>query len=684
MNYMKEKIFIITVVAILIYGCGSGHLSREEGKDDILRSNMDTSVNPGQDFFRYANGGWLKNHPIPSTESQWGIGHLVQEETYLRLKEISERAAGNTANQQGTASQKIGDFYYSGMDSASIEKNGITPLNTELEQISAIRDMKALMEEVARLHTLQVSPMFDLTVSQDLRNSEKMQLYITQGGLGLPNRDYYFNKDQRTLKIRQEYVIHVGNMLQMLGEKPETAKMHAKKIMEIETSLAAKSRKLEDLRDPYNNYNKMSIAKISALNPTSNWKNLLETAGITDHDTVIVGQPEFLSELEHSLKTVSLEDWKTYLRWNLITNYAPELSSGFEQEDFHFYGTILSGMEKQRPRWKRVLDNEEYCMGDLLGQLYVARYFSEKTKKRYETLVDEILEAYRERITNLDWMSPETKKLAIDKLSKVVKKVGYPEKWKDYSSLAIDRNSYVANVKRARNWAFNYQIGKLNKPVDRTEWDMTPQTYNAYYNPSNNEIVLPAAIFIIPGLPDSLADDAIVYAYAGGSTIGHEITHGFDDEGRQYDSRGNLHNWWTPADETKFNERTKLIERQFSSYLVLDSIRVNGKATQGENIADLAGVILGYQAFQKTSQAKEGKKIAGLTPDQRYFLGYALSWMSQQRDERLAQQIMTDVHSPAFLRVNGPLSDIPEFYAAFDIKPGDAMYRPDSLRVKIW
>jgi putative endopeptidase len=685
MKYIIPKLFLFFALgAFFIYGCGSGSTDKGEFRNDILRSHIDTTVNPGTDFFRYANGIWLKNNPVPASESYWGIGNIVQEETYLRLKEISENAAHGKNVKEGTALQKIGDFYFSGMDSVNIEKNGITPLKPELERINAISNIKSLLDEVAHLHTFLVYPMFDITVSQDLKNSDRMQLYISQGGLGLPNRDYYFNKDERTAKIRKEYVQHVDRMMQLAGEQPKIAKKHASRIMEIETRLASRSRKLEDLRDPYHNYNKMSLEEVAGITPTMDWKNMLMVMGIRNHDTVIVGQPEFLTELEHALKNVNLDDWKAYLRWHLISNYAEMLNLAFDKENFHFYGTVLSGMPKQRLRWKRVLDMEEQGLGEVLGQLYVKKYFPEKTKKRYENLVDNILEAFSDRIKNLDWMSETTKIKALEKLSKVIKKVGYPEKWKDYSSLIIDRDSYVLNVLRTRNWDFNYQLNKLEKPVDRTEWDMTPQTYNAYYNPSNNEIVLPAAIFIIPGLPDSLADDAIVYAYAGGSTIGHEITHGFDDEGRQYDSHGNLQNWWTIGDEANFNGRTKVMERQFSEYVVLDSLHVNGKATLGENIADLAGVLLGYQAFQKTEQAKSGKLIAGLTPDQRYFLGYALSWMSNERDEMLARQIMSDVHSPPFLRVNGPLSDIPEFYKAFNVKPGDAMYRADSLRVKIW
>jgi len=428
----------------------------------------------------------------------------------------------------------------------------------------------------------------------------------------------------------------------------------------------------------------MSVDEINKLTPSLNWHDLFKWEKINNIDTVIVGQPEFLKGLEALLKSTNINSWKEYLKWQLITNFASVVNKDFVNENFHFRGTILNGVVKNRERWKRVLDNEEAEIGELLGQLYVDKYFSVKTKKRYENLVDNILAAYHDRIQKLDWMSDATKVKALSKLSKVVKKVGYPDKWRDFSNLALNRNAYVLNVLNANKWAFDYQINKLGKPVDRLEWDMTPQTYNAYYNPSNNEIVLPAAIFSIPGLSDEDADDAIIYSYAGGSTIGHEITHGFDDMGKKYDESGNLANWWTKKDEDKFNARAVGMVKQFNSYVVLDSIHVNGKASLGENIADLGGISIGYDAFQKTEQYKKGKKIAGFTPDQRFFLGYALAWLSHQRNENLARQIMTDVHSPAYLRVNGPLSNIPQFYKAFDVKPGDKMYRADSLRVKIW
>jgi putative endopeptidase len=681
---MKNYLLIILAAMLgLMSGC-SNPSNRTAAVEDVLRKNVDTTVNPAQDFVKFANGTWMKNNPIPASESRWGISNLVQDETYARLKDISENAGKDPSAQAGTALQKIGDFYATGMDSTGIEEKGIKPLQAEFDRINSIKDLKGLLDVAALHKTYGIGGFFSMAVYQDQKNSDKMAMNIWQGGLGLPDRDYYFNTDARTKNIREAYVPHIARMLQLLGQDSVTAKKHAASIMKIETALAEKSRKLEDTRDPYKNYNKMSIEGINKITPSLNWKDFLTKVGVKSPDTLIVGQPEFLKQLQSLLKSTSIEDWKTYMQWHLVNGFAEVLSKPFDDENFNFYGKLLDGKKEQRPRWKRVLDNEEAGMGELLGQLYVQKYFSDKTKHRYEKMVNDIMDAFRDRVNKLDWMSPVTKEKALAKLAAVTKKVGYPDKWKDYSALSINRDSYVQNVMRTNVWAFNYQLNKLGKPVDRTEWDMTPQTYNAYYNPSNNEIVLPAAIFIIPGVPDSLADDALVYSYAGGSTIGHELTHGFDDEGRQYDAKGNLSDWWTKDDGTKFNERSKLMINQFSNYVVLDSLHVNGKACLGENIADLAGVLLGYDAFQKTQQAKEGKPIAGFTPNQRYFLGYALSWLGNQRDERTARQILTDVHAPAFLRVNGPVSDIPAFYEAFNVKPGDPMYRADSLRVKIW
>jgi putative endopeptidase len=657
--------------------------SQEAMKSDFLTQAIDSSVNPGQDFFQFATGTWMKNNPIPPTERAWGIGNLVQEETYTRLRGILQDAENSNASK-GSSEQKIGDFYFTGMDSGRIESQGIIPLQPELDKINSIKDKGDLYDAVALLQREGIDVMFGLFIDQDQMRSDAYVLYLWQGGLGLPNREYYFRDDARTEKIRKEYRKHVAIMLGLLGEDTATAAVNADDIFRIELSLADSSRKLEDLRDPYANYNKMSLLKLNGENSSIDWTEIFSDEDIKNQDSLVVGQPEFFHELDMAVDRFSIAQWKEYLKWHLVNTFADRLSSPFENESFYFKGTIMSGVKEQRPRWKRVQDATENAMGELLGQVYVKRYYSPATKMRYENLVDNMVAAFAERIKNLGWMSDSTKRKALYKLSRLTKKVGYPDKWKDFSKLNVDRSSYVRNTINSNIFWFDRDVNKLGKPVDRSEWDMTPQTYNAYYNPSNNEIVLPAAIFIIPGVPDSLVDDAVVYSYAGASTIGHEMTHGFDDEGRQYDAEGNLSDWWTEKDAEKFEARTKSMVEQFDSYVVLDSMHINGKATLGENIADLGGLVIGYDAFRRTEEYKEGNSVNGLTPLQRFWLGYAYSWLGHSRPEALAQQVLTDVHSPNFLRVNGPLSDIQAFYEAFGVKEGQPMWRSPDKRVKIW
>ena len=651
--------------------------------DTFLNAYVDSTVTPQQDFFLFTMGKWIKDNPIPAAERSWGIWSKVKEENDLRLKSINEKAASKKS-EQGSNWQKIGDLWYTGMDTVSIEQQGIKPLQPEFDKINAISDINSLVNETGYLQSIGVSPFFGAGIYQDEKNSEKMALHIGQGGIGLPDRDYYFDNDARTKNIRVEYVKHLEKMFMLIGDDETMAKKNAATVMRLETSMAEKSRKLEALRDPYKNYNKVDLAGLNRLTPSVDWKKLLEASDIHSIDTVIVGQPEFFTRMEELVKKNSLDDWKTYLRWNLINNFAAYLSKPFDKQNFYFYGTVLNGTKEQRARWKRVLDTEGGIMGFILGQLYIERYYSPNIKARYDKMVDNVVAAYHERIDKLNWMSDSTKKKAHQKLNTVIKKVGYPDKWRDYSLLKIDRSSYVENVIRANKWFNDFQIAKLGKPIDRTEWSMTPQTWNAYYNPSNNEIVLPAAAFIVPGLADSCVDDAIMYGYAAGSTIGHEITHGFDDQGSQFDAQGNLKEWWSADDRKNFKKLTGGIVRQFDKYVVLDSLHLNGDAEQGENIADLGGMLLGLDAFKKTDQYKEGKKIGGFTPVQRYFIGFALSWYGQVRNESLALGVKTDVHAPNFYRVNGPAVNIDEFYTAFNVKPNDKMYVPDSLRVKIW
>ena len=681
---MKKHLLLLPLLAACAASCSTdSSKAGADGKADVLFAALDSTVAPGDDFFSYANGTWIKNNPIPGSESSMGIGKKVQDEVYARLCTTSMDAAKASA-AAGSNEQKIGDFWAVGIDSVKADRLGIQPIKAELDRIAAMKSVAEVPGVIAHEIPLGVRALIGPRVGQDDKNSEKMALSLYQSGLGLPNRDYYFNTDTRTKNIRAEYLKHVTNTFQLLGQDAATAQANTARVMALETALAKSSRKLEALRDPYANYHKMSIAQLNKLTPGIDWKTWLGQMEFANVDTVIVGQPEFYQTAGQLLKNKPLDDWKAYLTWQVARTFSPTLSAPLANENFRFYGTVLRGAKTIRPRWKRVLDMQEEALGDALGQLFVKEYFKPETKARYDTLVKHMVGAFGEHIKKVDWMSAPTKVVALNKLQKITPKVGYPNKWKDYSTLKVDRSSLAENVMRANQWQFRYERSKLGKPVDRTEWGMTPQTYNAYYNPSNNEIVLPAAIFAVPGLLDSDADDALVYGYAGASTIGHELTHGFDDQGSQYDAKGNLKEWWSKEDRTRFNQRVSAIVKQFNGYTMLDSMHINGKATAGENIADLGGIVIGLDAFKKTKQYQEGKKINGLTPTQRYFLGYALGWQSHTRDENLANQLLTDVHSPAQYRVNGPMADIPEFYEAFGVKPGQKLYRPDSARVVIW
>jgi putative endopeptidase len=652
--------------------------------NNFLDQFVDRSVSPREDFFRFAVGKWLKAHPIPPSEKSWGISQVVQDETYNRVLTLNHEAAKATAAPAGSNQQKIGHFWAAGMDTVTNDRQGFAPLGAEFDRIAAVHDKGSLLDAIARLQYIGVAAMFSPFVAQDEKDSDKNALHLYQGGLGLPNRDYYFDTDSRAKMIRAEYVKHVARMFHLLGNDTARAATNAATVMGLETELARASRKLEDLRDPRANYNAMSLDSVSELTPSIHWHEFLEQGHISGIDSVVVGQPEFFRQVEASLGTQSLDAWKTYLRWQLANTFAAEAGGRFDAEHFHFFGTILNGTSKQRPRFKRVLDEEEVYLGDALGQLYVQHYFSPQTKERYSKLTDEIFATMRDHIRALDWMSDQTKDRALRKLAAVTKKVGYPEHWRDYSTYTVDRTSFLMNCVRGNIWRSEYDIAKLHKPVDRTEWDMTPQTYNAYYNPSNNELVLPAAAFILPGIDDAQIDDAIIYGYAAGTTIGHELTHGFDDQGRQFDERGNLEDWWTQEDAAEFVKRTSGIVQQFNQYVAVGTTHVNGSATQGENAADLGGITLAWDAFTKTDQYKNGKSLGGFTPAQRYFIGWALGWMNQIRPENIAVRVKTDVHAPSFLRVTGPVSNMLPFYDAYGVRPGDKMYRADDVRVKIW
>jgi putative endopeptidase len=674
---MKKNVFLF--IALLAFVATACNTSKQR---DILAENIDTTINPADDFFAYANGFWLKHNPIPGDETSWGIGQLVNEEIYSRKLKINEAAAAKS-NAKGI-DQQIGDFWKAAMDTVAIEKQGLSPLQAELTAIQNTTDLPSLLNQAAKMHAYGVGVFFGEGVSQDAKNSELMSYQLWQGGLGLPSRDYFFNTDERSVKIKIAYTPYVKTIFTLMGTESSVADNKAQAIVAFEEALAKNSRKLEALRDPYANYNKMSIAELNKLTSAINWQSIIATIGLKKVDTIIVGQPEFLVALNALLKSTDIQTLKDYMSFHLVNDYASYLSAAFANAKFDFYGKVIRGAKAQRPRWKRVLDAEEGAMGEALGQLFAKEYFNETAKKRYEDMVENVRDAYKARIEKLTWMTDSTKQKALAKLSAITKKVGYPEKWKDFSSLKIDASSFALNMMRSNAWWNTYSLSKYGKPVDRTEWDMTPQTYNAYYNPSNNEIVLPAGIFTVPGFRDEELDDALVYGYAAASTIGHEITHGFDDEGRQFDAKGNLKNWWSTTDEEQFTQRAQKLVNQFSNMIAVDTMHINGKQTLGENLADLGGLLIGLDAFKLTDAYKAGKSISGYTPLQRFFLGYALGWMYSYREESIASQIVTDVHAPAKQRVNGPMPNIPEFYEAFKVMPKNKLYLPDSLRVQLW
>ncbi|MDI9320426.1 MAG: M13 family metallopeptidase [Phycisphaerales bacterium] len=677
----KDLLPMAAILATTI-SCVEASNKNNKNKSDILTANIDTTINPADDFFEFACGKWIKSNKIPDDETTWGIANLVNEELYNRKLNINKDAVA--ASGKNTTQQQLADFWTAAMDTNKIDKAGIQPLTEALAKIDAAKTPADIMNVAAYLHTFGVGVFFNEGVGQDEKNSEVMSYQLFQGGLGLPNRDYYFNTDERTTKIRNAYPAYVQSIFRLKGDDSATAMRKATAIIALETTLAKSSRKIEDLRDPYKNYNKMDMAQLKATAPNIDWASVFTGIGLPKIDTVIVGQPEFYKALNIVVSKEAVQNLKDYMAFHLISDFAPYLSQNFVQAKFNFYSKTIRGAKQMRPRWKRVLDAEEGVIGEILGQLFVKEYFNETAKKRYEDMTEAVRNAYKARIEKLTWMSDSTKKKALIKLAGITKKVGYPDKWKDFSSLKIDQRSFASNMMRANAWWNNYSIQKLGKPVDRTEWNMTPQTYNAYYNPSNNEIVLPAGIFTVPGFRDEDLDDALVYGYAAASTIGHEITHGFDDQGRQYDEKGNLKNWWSKEDEEQFNKRASVLANQFSNMVVIDTMHINGKATLGENLADLGGILIGLDAFKQSKAFKENKTISGYTPLQRYFLGYALGWLYQVRQEQLASQLLTDVHSPAKFRVNGPFPNVPEFYQAFKIPVGSKMYLPDSVRVMLW
>jgi putative endopeptidase len=676
----------------LMYACTpkTGQMTSTTGKNTetpagkrkfIDPVNMNTAVKPSEDFFEYANGAWLKTTQIPATESRWGSFNELQEFNQNAMKEICEDAA-KSPGAKGTSRQKVGDFYAAGMDEAAIEKAGLAPVKPLLDRVMKIKTYKELLEEITVLYMDGSDPLWSLGVDQDDKNSTAVVPKLYQGGIHLPDRDYFLKDDERSKKIRKAYEEHAYNVFKLLGDNDVKAKANAGDVIRFETTLSKASMTRVEMRDPQKIYNKLSLADLEKICPQMNWAEYMKKLGI-ENSYVIVGQPEFLKEINNQLKNGTLDDWKTILRWNIIKDAIPFLGKAFVDEGFKF-SQNLSGQKEIQPRWKRVSASTDRMLGEALGQVYVEKYFKPEAKQRMMVMVENLSKTYETRIKNLDWMSAATKQKALQKLSTFIRKIGYTDKWQDYTPLSIDRSkSYFENILAAKRFLFKDVASRVGKPVDKTRWGMTPPTVNAYYNPSMNEIVFPAGILRYPFFEND-ADDAVNYGGIG-AVIGHEMTHGFDDEGRQFDSEGNLKEWWTEEDAKKFDVKANLMVEQYNGYTVLDTMHVNGKLTLGENLADLGGVTLAYEAFKNFSpQGKNSDRIDGFTPDQRFFLSWSQVWRSLMRDEAMAQRIVTDPHSPGRYRSNGPLSNFEPFYKAFDVKEGDKMWRPEAKRVKIW
>ncbi|MEP6777939.1 MAG: M13 family metallopeptidase [Chthoniobacterales bacterium] len=654
--------------------------------------NMDTSVKPDQDFYLYANGGWIKRNPIPPEFARWGAFNELAEKNNDELHEIAEKAAaaapgaqskGNVEKAASAELQKVGDFYASGMDEKAVDAARTKPLDEEFKRIDAMKDRNDVLKEIAHQHSMGIGSFFGFTSGQDDKNSTMVIAQAYQGGLGMPDRDYYTKDDDASKKLRDAYAQHVTKMFTLLGEPAEAAANHAKAVIALETSLAKPARTRVELRDPQKNYNKMSQADLQKLMPDWNWADYFKAIELTEPGDINVGQPDFFKAANDVFKTVSLDDWKTYLRWHLVHSIAPALSSDIVNENFNFYTKTLTGAKELKPRWKRVVSATDTVLGEALGKLYVADHFPPEAKARALEMVENVKEAVADRIKSLEWMDESTKQEALKKLAAFTIKIGYPDKWRDYSLLKIERGSYALNVARGETFAQAREWKKIGKPVDRSEWGMTPPTVNAYYNPNLNEIVFPAGI-LQPPFFDAKADDAVNYGGMG-AVIAHEITHGFDDQGRQYDAVGNLRDWWSPASAKAYTERSKAIVAQYAAYEPLPGIHINGELTQGENIADVGGIKLAYTALQKAI-AKKGRpeNIDGFTAEQRFFLAFAQIWRNNQREEDMKLRLNTDPHSPGRFRTIGPVSNMEEFAKAFNIPPNSPMIRPPDQRVNIW
>lgn len=687
MKFKKHALRILGAVVSIAFmaACSSGGEKAKEEKVEALNfANMDSTANSTENFFQFVNGGWLNRTAIPGDQGSWGSFNELRESTNKTVLTVLDSATKSGKYAEGTDQRKAADFYAIGMDSMLAENVGTKPLAPYMKQIESIATTQDLQAYLAMQEKfLGGGAFFDFDVDPDLKNSKLMAVYFSQGGLGLPDRDYYTKTDKRSKEIREKYVQHISRMLTFEGMSPASSMEQAKRIMALETKLAEASMTNVEQRNVVALYNKMPLKELGKLTPAIDWPQYLKDLGIHELDSVIVTQPKFMKAFQTIVKTVPVSQWKEYLRWKLIDHTASYLNHAIVKADFDFHSKELRGIEEMKSRWKRVLAVTNGSLGEAIGKLYVDETFPPEAKQKALEMVDNIKLAFADRIDALDWMSDSTKAKAKEKLHTMVVKIGYPDEWREYRTMEVDTTSYIQNVIHANAFSFAYQVAKLGKPVDRKEWGMSPQTINAYFNPQFNEIVFPAAI-LQPPFYNYKADAAVNYGGIG-AVIGHEISHCFDDQGSRFDAEGNMKNWWTDEDDKNFKARTGKLVDQYKEYEPLDSVHVNGELTLGENIGDLGGIHAAYDGLQKYL-AEHGNPglIDGLTPDQRFFMSWATIWRVKYKDEALRTQVLTDTHSPGMYRANGPLKNMESFHKAFHVKPGDAMFSNDTTRVKIW
>ena len=673
----------LVLMALFLFAAPVAWAQKEPSKAKFIDpADMDVTIKPGDDFVNYSGGVWLRSNPVPAKETRWGAFSILRDFNVKAVREILAEAAADANAAPGSVKRRVGDFYAAGMDSLTIEKLGFDPARSEYQRAGGVQTPAQILEEIIYQRTQGVgNPLFGFFVGQDRKQPQVMAVQLFQGGTSLPDRDYYLKDDNRSKRIQTAFGTYATTLFKLAGETETVAQQKAATVFALEKKLAAAQMSRVEMRDPYKTYNKFSVADFAKKTPAFDWPATLGKLKVGAEDSVLVNSPRFFSVADSLLQSVPAAEWQAYLQWNVLRTAAPYLSKPFVDASFA-YQQVLSGQKVQTPRWQRMSNLTDNTIGELLGQLYVAKHFKPEAKARMDEMIRNLIKAYEIRIKNLEWMSDVTKKKALEKLAAFTPKIGYPSKWRTYEGLDISRDTFFQNLRNASRWAYNDMVSQLGKPVDKTRFGMTPPTVNAYYSPVNNEIVFPAGILQYPFFhPD--ADDAFNYGGIG-AVIGHEISHGFDDSGSQYDKDGSLRNWWTDEDRTKFKALAAKLQEQFDAYTVLDTLHVNGKLTLGENIGDLGGLNAAYEAFKMTPQGKSTKKIDGFTPDQRFFLAWAQVWRGNTLPETKAQLIVTDTHSPGEYRTIGAPVNMDAWYKAFNIKPGDKLYKKPEERIKIW